>query len=249
MNPILLKLKLSKDWKGVLFKSVDSTNTKLLCDVKEGRADVGSVYVAERQTGGRGRFGRSFESPKGGIYMSFCVGDAEYELSTVTAAVAVTETLLKFGFSPRVKWVNDVLLENKKVCGILAQSVGDGKRAVIGIGINVKSDAIPKELSEIACGLDSFQKAVPQDSLIVSEILNTYKELSDTLPEGRKNIISKYKSFLTVLGEKVTVLQTGETVFAADVDDTGALMVIKENGEKTRLSSGEISIRKITTDK
>ncbi|MBE6562672.1 MAG: biotin--[acetyl-CoA-carboxylase] ligase [Ruminococcaceae bacterium] len=243
---LLLKEQLGEDFLPILFENIGSTNVKLLEDVRSGKADVGTVYIAERQSAGRGRLGRSFISPKGGIYMSFCTGDVEYGLSTVICAVAVADTFKDFGFSPEVKWVNDILIGGKKVCGILAQSLGDGKRAVIGVGLNLRTEDIPEELSEIAIGLDVFGD-VPRPEIIEAGILKSYKALSVSMPDGRENIIEKYKSYMTLLGEKITVLQTGETLTAKDIDKDGALMAVSENGKTVRLASGEISIRKITT--
>lgn len=231
-----------------VFKTVDSTSTRLLEDVRKGFADTGSVYVAERQTDGRGRLGRSFSSESGGLYMSFCTDGVAHGLSTVICAVAVAEALENFGFSPEIKWVNDILMGEKKVCGILAQSVGDGDRAVIGVGLNLLSRAIPEELSEIADGLDSFEGTVPEIYELCAEILIRYKTLSRSLPQGRESIISSYKNRMTTVGKTVTVLQTGECVRIVDVDNTGALIVQDSSGKLAALSSGEISIRKITTN-
>ncbi len=243
-----LKKEVGSAWDVHLFEEIDSTNTRLLEDVKRGKADTGTVYIAKSQSAGRGRLGRSFISPDGGLYMSFCAGDIQHALSTVICAVAVFDTLCSHGFSPEIKWVNDILIEGKKICGILAQSTGDGKRAVIGIGINFIDAAIPEELGGIAAGLDRFCRKTPKKELVASEILKRYKTLSDSLPDGRDRIIARYKEGVALLGHKVTVLGTGETVLATDVDSTGALITLTEDGKTLRLTSGEVSIRKITTN-
>lgn len=243
----LLKQLLGEEFDVVHFDVTESTNISLLEAVKKGDADVNTVYIADSQSAGRGRLGRSFSSLEGGLYMSFCTGDLEHALSTVICGVAAHEALEEAGFSPKIKWVNDILIGSKKVCGILAQSVGDGKRAIIGVGLNLSKKDIPSELWDIADGLDSFSDNVPSKETLTASILLKYKKMSESLPAGRGSIISTYKSRLAMLGEWVTVLQTGETVKICDVDSTGTLITETQNGKLLTLNSGEISIRKIIT--
>lgn len=243
----LLKQLLGKDFDVVHFDVTGSTNATLLEAVKKGDADVNTVYIADRQSAGRGRLGRSFASNEGGLYMSFCTGDLEHSLSTVTCGVAVAEALEEAGFSPKIKWVNDILIDSKKVCGILAQSAGDGKRAIIGVGLNLSKKAIPEDLWDIADGLDSFSDNVPKKETLAASVLLKYKKLSESLPLDRDRIISDYKKRLAMLGEWITVLQTGESVKVCDIDCNGALITETQDGKALILNSGEISIRKINT--
>ena len=127
------------------FESLDSTNSKAISMAKEGLNE--GVIVASRQTGGRGRMGRSFASPRGGLYLSYLTdrlkaGEGVLAL-TPAAALAVRRAILRtYGLSCGIKYPNDLLLENRKVCGILCESVSCGERfsVVIGAGINVCSD-------------------------------------------------------------------------------------------------------------
>ena len=127
------------------FQVLDSTNTKAISIAKEGLSEA--VVIAKRQTGGRGRMGRSFASPEGGLYLSYLTDrlapGASVLALTPAAALAVRRAILRtYGLSCGIKYPNDLLLENRKVCGILCESVSCGERfsVVVGAGINVCSD-------------------------------------------------------------------------------------------------------------
>ena len=225
-------------------KETASTNTDLVEDVRNGFADTGDVIIAAGQTAGRGRRGKSFISPQGGIYFSFCANNIEYGLSTVMCGVAVALALEKAGLKPQIKWVNDIFLDGKKVCGILAQAVGDGKRAVIGVGINVSEESIPDKLKEIATALDAHTKNDIQREKLIADIIKTYEMLSNVnLIEGSVKIIREYESRMMLIGREITLSETGEHLTATGIAPDGALMAKRKNGEAVILSSGEVSVR------
>lgn len=127
------------------FQVLDSTNAKAISIAKEGLSEA--VVIAKRQTGGRGRMGRSFASPEGGLYLSYLTDrlapGASVLALTPAAALAARRAILRtFDLSCGIKYPNDLLLESRKVCGILCESVSCGERfsVVIGAGINVCSD-------------------------------------------------------------------------------------------------------------
>ena len=127
------------------FQVLDSTNTKAISIAKEGLSEA--VVIAKRQTGGRGRMGRSFASPDGGLYLSYLTDrlapGASVLALTPAAALAARRAILRtFDLSCGIKYPNDLLLESRKVCGILCESVSCGERfsVVVGAGINVCSD-------------------------------------------------------------------------------------------------------------
>ncbi|MBR3748322.1 MAG: biotin--[Firmicutes bacterium] len=127
------------------FQVLDSTNTKAISIAKEGLSEA--VVIAKRQTGGRGRMGRSFASPEGGLYLSYLTDrlapGASVLALTPAAALAARRAILRtFDLSCGIKYPNDLLLESRKVCGILCESVSCGERfsVVVGAGINVCSD-------------------------------------------------------------------------------------------------------------
>lgn len=234
-------LRRKKDRNIVFFRETDSTNIRLLDDLSLGKAGKGDIYVANFQSAGRGRRGKSFSSKGGGIYMSFCAANSENALMTVTCGVAVADTLSSLGISPEIKWVNDVLIEEKKVCGILAQTKSGLDSAVIGVGINMHVSSIPNELSHIATALDAHNAEVPPREVIIADIVNRYEELSELCGE---QIIARYKDYLTMLGENVVIVGTNEAARAVDIDLSGALAVRFPDGTVKHLSSGEISVRR-----
>ena len=143
-----------------VFKSLSSTNDW----IKEHQENLapGTVVITSHQTSGRGRQGRSFHSPADqGIYFSLLYkGDTipRFDFVTITAALAVTTVLEELGFSPAIKWVNDIYLDKHKVCGILTEGeleleTGQMKYLVLGIGINVNNESFPAELSKVATSL------------------------------------------------------------------------------------------------
>lgn len=225
---------------------IDSTNNYLKEAVKSGLTDTTAV-LAERQTDGRGRRGRTFYSPENtGLYLSVYKKLVPDDLTAVTikTAVAVCRGIENItGKAPSVKWVNDLYLNNKKICGILTEPVweNDGKLlgAVIGVGINCFGTAFPKELSEIA-GCISKTDDFDRNSLaaeVISQILKS-------LDESTKSIISEYKSRCFAIGKKIEVISDKtEEGTALDIDDVGGLVVRMSSGEIKTLTTGEISIK------
>ncbi|MEG2174498.1 MAG: biotin--[acetyl-CoA-carboxylase] ligase, partial [Oscillospiraceae bacterium] len=187
---------LAKDYQGLpitVLKRVDSTNHAMRHAALEG-ASSGAVLLAEEQTDGRGRFSRSFWSPPGGLYMSILLRPQnrfDAVLLTTAAAVAVcraVQSLTKLDL--RIKWVNDLYLGKRKVCGILTEAATDMESrnvesAVIGIGLNVKfHDALPTELVDIAGALDEGNVSFVSRNRLAAEILNMFFSMLDGL-EGR----------------------------------------------------------------
>lgn len=235
-------LKGAQNRKITVLDEIDSTNRYLLDSVRAGKMDVDDIVIAECQTAGRGRLGKSFFSPKGGIYMSFCVNNTENGLTTVMCGIAVARALEAIGLTPKIKWVNDILIDGKKVAGILAQSVGDGTRAVVGVGIDLCYDAIPKELLDIATAVDAFPHEPFSAEDIIAGTVNSFGELSKAV-RNEKNIINEYEKRLCHMGEYVTVMNDMTVAKTVGVAFDGSLKVLLPNGKIRLLSSGEISIR------
>ena len=228
---------------------VDSTN-RILMDLAANGSPVGTVVCARRQYQGRGRLGRSFCSPEGGIYTSFLLPMPEYRSEpgfclTAMASVAVKRTIFQVCRKKcGIKWVNDVIYNDRKVCGILAQAVGD--KVVMGIGVNYTTpmSEFPEELQEIAVSLYEDAKGVPPMEDFVRMLANNLYELCYNPDE---NWLDEYKGSSTILGNKVQITQAGEvtgTGTAVSIDDLCRLHVVDENGEETVLSTGEVSVRK-----
>ncbi len=237
-----------------VYDAVDSTNLVLRRLAGEG-APEGTVAVAAEQTGGRGRKGRSFYSPLGtGVYVSLLlrpkIAPDDATLITTAAAVAVCGALEALSGKPAaIKWVNDVFMDGKKVCGILTEGSfdmesGQFEYAVLGAGVNVYApkDGFPEELSRIAgSALDA--PAPDAKNRAVAEYLNRVLPLYRDL--GSAETIAEYRRRSFVIGREVTVLSgTGETTARAlDVDDRCRLVVEYKDGRREALSTGEISIK------
>ena len=252
--------------------TVTSTNT-LLRELAQQDAPEGTVVLANAQTAGRGRLGRSFYSPAGkGIYMSFAFCP-QLELSqamlvTTMTAVAVCRALESLtGLHPKIKWVNDIYLNEKKLCGILTEAetnfeTGEIQKIIVGIGINCFEDAaMPPELREVATFLDKPQESFDRNALIAA-IAN---EFFDMLAHfDRAKIVRDYRTRSFILGQQILIfnpaiaraigrpdnrLSEGIRARAIDIDETGGLVVEYLEGIKSRqmetLSTGEITVRKV----
>lgn len=237
-----------------VIKITDSTNN----DAKKHGAQggrSGSVWIAEEQTAGKGRMGKQFHSPPGsGIYMSVLfrlnVDIADSLLITSAVAVAVCRAVQKVcGVSSQIKWVNDVYIEGKKLCGILTEASLNYETqmldyVVTGIGINMKTSAFPEDLKEIVTSISEHTTANVSRSQLIGEVLNQLQLIQADLTT--KGFLSEYKARSCILGEKINVITPSESfpATAIDINDFGHLIVEYENGKTKALNSGEISIRK-----
>ena len=236
-----------------VFEELDSTNRKLKELAEEG-APEGTVVIADRQSKGRGRLGRSFFSPEGtGIYMSVLLKpEIALEQSvriTSMAAVAVAEAIEKVsGVNAQIKWVNDIFVNKKKTCGILVEAGIDaieGKLnyAVLGIGINVGEMKFPEELEDIATSVSNECGQEVSREELVAEVLIALKRWYPTIQDGGFLTESRRRSVL--LGKEIRVHNYDGSLYEAkaiDLDDMGHL-VIEREGKKELLNSGEVSVR------
>ena len=233
-----------------LYDSIDSTNNEAKRRAFE---DEGvHLYAAEHQTAGRGRRGRSFYSPAGtGLYMTLslpCSGAPE-DLQRVTcaAAVAVCEAIERLGaIRPRIKWVNDIYVGEKKTAGILTELVTDSDnrpvKVIVGVGVNLTTADFPAQIAAIAGSLGAFEPEA-LCSAIADKLTALYGDL------GNNSIIEKYKQRDLCIGRTVRYCKDGteHTARAVDIAPSGAL-IVEENGARTVLSSGEISVKMNTEE-
>ena len=228
----------------------DSTN-RVAKELAENGAAEGTLVVADRQSMGKGRLGRSFFSPEGGIYMSLVLRpklSAERAvLITTGAAVAVARAIERVSkLTAGIKWVNDIFVDGKKVCGILAEAGLDPEReapsyVVLGVGINVKRQYVPEELKEIVGCLEDAGQTLLKEDLIAAvweEFAVLYENLSTAV------YMEEYKERSVLINKEVVVYgQTGEyTAIVTDIDKEGHLVIDRE-GKREELSFGEVSIR------
>ncbi len=233
------------------FDTIDSTNTYLK-SIADKRSE-GHIVIADEQSAGRGRLGRSFFSPPGsGVYMSILLKptlDSDKAVYiTAAAAVAVAEAIEETANKDaRIKWVNDIYIDGKKVCGILTEAVFDQnkmKHAVLGVGINVRTPkgGFPADIKDIA---GSVFDSADQDSLtsLVSVFIKKFFAYYNKLDD--REYLSTYREKMLYVGERINVISPTETYAAilVSVNDDFSLNVMTDNGEK-RVFSGEISIRK-----
>lgn len=233
---------------------VTSTNALLKQYAADGSPE-GTVIVAAEQTAGRGRFTRSFFSPKdSGVYMSILlrpsVSAADSVLITTAAAVAVAEAAEALcGRRTYIKWVNDVLIDGKKVCGILTEASlniesGALDYAVLGIGINVyePDGGFPQDIKDKAGAVFSKREENLR-SLLAAEVISRFFKYYNSL--AKKEFLNAYRNRCIVLNRRITVLSgnLSRAALATDIDDNFRLHVKYDDSTEESLSSGEISIK------
>lgn len=240
---------LGEQFKGVsvhVFDEIDSTNTEAKRMVVGGFSGE-ALLVANSQTAGRGRMGRSFYSPaQTGAYFSILhtlnVPLCNAVTITSVAAVAVMRAICQLtGIQTQIKWVNDLYYKGKKVCGILteATSAGDSAHIIVGVGINLDTADFPKELAGIAGSLGT-QIDTPA---LIAEI---YRQITFFLQNtSNREWLDDYRKHSCVIGCKVawTEAQTTRTGIAEGIDEDGALLIRDEENNLIRLHTGEISIK------
>ncbi len=235
------------------YDEIDSTNEEAKRLATKG-APHGTLVVANKQTMGKGRRGRSFYSPADtGIYMSMLIRpDLEFSESvfvTTATSVAVARAIENvYGLDAQIKWVNDVYLNGHKICGILSEAVTDFESGtidniIVGIGVNVKTEDFPDDIADRAGSLIDSSLSDGSRSRLAAEIYNQFMQLSDALPD--KSFMSEYKSRSMVIGKRIRYTKKSEWLngIAADIDEQGGLVVDSETEGRIVLSSGEITIR------
>ena len=239
------------------FREISSTNTVLKTMAAEG-AEEGLVLIAEEQSSGKGRLGRSFYSPPGsGLYLSILLrpdtNAAESTNITACAAVAAALGIEELSGKPaKIKWVNDIYMDDRKVCGILTEASVDSESgrmnfAIVGIGINtlVPEGDFPQELKQIAGPVFSDENTVPDlrcrlAASVIDRLMAYYRN-----PEA-ENCFEEYKKRSFLLGKHVSIHRPDQEAVPAtaiDLDRDYALIVRLEDGIIQKICSGEVSIR------
>jgi len=242
------------------FESVASTNDVAARLADEG-APEGTIVVAEEQTAGRGRHGRSWSSPAGhGLYLSLVlrpsvpferIGELAF-VASLAAAEAIGQVS---GLPAQIKWPNDVLLRGRKVCGILIEagkatgrhSDGATPRAVIvGTGINVNTQTFPAEISETATSIAlQAGRAIPLETVEQALLSRLEARYTEYLAAGFAPILAAWKSLDCTVGGEITVNTTDGAVKgrAAEVSSRGDLIVEHQDGTQTPVAAGEVILR------
>ncbi len=217
----------------ICINETKSTNTIAKELIANGAAH-GTLVIADRQSAGRGRRGKSFFSPDGGIYMSVIVHEREGIPYTVCAASAVCNALRSFDVDARIKWVNDIFADGKKVCGILCEKVGDS--VIIGIGINHSVKEFPEKLKDIAASLPS---SVPDRQKTASAVIKELFRALDNVAEAK----AYYAKNMMLYGKKVVYEFNGEEHFGTvtGLGDNEELLIETDSGS-VAITSGMVTL-------
>ena len=255
---IIQNLRESCQWQDSLlwFNSIDSTNTRARELARQG-APHGTVLVADHQSAGRGRRGRSFHSPAGsGIYMSVilrpnCAPQQIMHL-TCAAAVAMCDAVeAAAGFRPGIKWTNDLVCGTRKIAGVLTELGFDARGnvdfAVIGIGINCcqKASDFPEDIRNIAGSLASVSGHPIDRAAVAAAMVDALYRMNEELLTGKAHILDRYRRDCITLGKEISLVRGDEIRHgtALDIDEDGALIVRFPDGTSQAVNSGEVSVR------
>lgn len=238
-----------------VYPSLDSTNSFGKERALAG-APHGTAIIAESQTGGRGRMGRAFFSPGGsGLYLSMILrpGTAISQslFITIAASVLIRQAIADVtGLEPEIKWVNDLYLKEKKICGILTEAAADFETGnidyiVLGAGINFTEpkQGFPEDLQSVAGALFKETPEGPLRSRLAAELVNRLSRLTPLPAPGA--IMEDYRRHSMVIGRPVTLFRGKETLegVVSDINDEGHLILKKDDGTSVSIVSGEVSLR------
>lgn len=243
--------------KVLYFDSLDSTNNEIKRQ-SIGQVENGLAIIADCQTGGRGRRGRSFLSPAGkGLYLSLLMQPhcTVEELSMLTAwsAVALCDAVERAcGVRPGIKWPNDLVMQGKKLCGVLTEleleaETGQPRYVIVGIGTNVFQTEVDfgPEVAPVAISLAQVLDTPPGRTALAAEILRAMDDLYQDFPQARQRYLEQYRKDCLTLGKEISVVRPDGTRqgFASGINEDFALVARWEDGTEEPLSAGEVSVR------
>lgn len=253
-----LESRLNTQWLGkeIVYKDVvGSTNAEVRKMAEDGAKD-GLLVVADSQTMGKGRRGRTWESPKGtNLYFSMLLkpnfAPDKASMITLVTAYSVAKVIREMtGLDAKIKWPNDIVVGKKKVCGILTEMSMERDyihHVVVGIGINVNEETFPVELDEMATSLKNEKGSLVSRANLLSAILLQFEEdyLKFLAMEDLRPFLDEYNKILVNKGALVKVLDPkGEfSGIAGGIGADGRLIVFKENGQIEQVYAGEVSVR------
>ena len=232
-----------------IFDSIDSTNKHLKSKINE--KNYGTIVISNEQTNGYGKSNREFLSNKDiGIYMSIlinpnCLIEESLKITILTSVAVLSAIKSVCNLDVKLKWVNDIILNDLKVGGILCESqinlnINIIDNMIVGIGINVKEFDFPPSLKNIATSIENNTNIKISRNELISEIINFF----DLYFIDNKNYLDLYKENSYVLGKDITVIQNDRQFFAKaiDIEDNGTL-IVQEQEKIIKLISSDISIR------
>lgn len=253
MDKKILEQYLNQKLNITIFNELDSTNNYLKRLGSQGESN-NQLVIALSQTNGRGRMGRTFYSPNDtGIYFSLLLHpECEVEKTlflTVMAAVSVAEAIMKYNKNHvKIKWVNDIYIDGKKVCGILTEGAINNSKmlqyAVVGIGINVMApeNDFPEEIKDVATAI--FRGNIEENTkeMLIADIVNRFFKMYNGVDT---DYIKRYKEYSFLIGKSVNIISNDSIRPATviDITDDCHLLIKNGNGEIEEISSGDVSVR------
>lgn len=239
----------------VTLKTVDSTNEEIKRRANE-NAESGLVVISCEQTAGKGRLGRKWTSNEGGVYFSILLRPelppSDISGITLAAGMGVCLAIRKFtGLDAMIKWPNDVIIDSKKICGILTEMTAQTDMVdfvVIGIGINVLQDSFPEDIAYKATSLKIEKKSEPNLSKLMHEVIAMLdKTILSYLFGISQDDLKLYKSMCATIGREVSLTRNGEKLSgeAIDITPDGELVVCLDDGKKINVNSGEVTVQGI----
>ena len=248
-----LKNKLIEDIK--YYESVTSTNEVAL-NMEEETIKEGLVIVGGEQTKGRGRLKRNWHSPKDlGLWFSIILTpkkDPErIPLLTLIGALSVYDAIKNIGIETDLKWPNDILYKNKKLCGVLSQFKSSGnniERVVVGIGLNVNQKEFPQVIKSDSISLKMIKGEIIDREKILADILNKFAYYYTKFQKGEyTSIIETWKKEMIMLNKKITVNTSKNEQYkgkVVDITENGALIIEQQDKTRKTLIAGDVSIDK-----
>jgi BirA family biotin operon repressor/biotin-[acetyl-CoA-carboxylase] ligase len=249
MRPIILK-----------YDSLPSTNTEAANQARLGAAE-GLCIVAREQTAGRGRQQRTWVSPSGaGLYLSIVLRPKlvshQWPLITLMTSLAVADTLEQVcGLRSDIKWPNDVLIDGRKICGILAETVETeaGRAAIVGIGINLNSNSLPDELRDIATSVEDASGQTVDEEVLFSKLLDLFAVRYDALHEfeGTNKLLREWTARSSYAEGKRVRVSIGDGIVdgtTRGIASDGALRVETATGEITLVHAGDVTLSGAPTE-
>ncbi|MBE6975866.1 MAG: biotin--[acetyl-CoA-carboxylase] ligase [Ruminococcaceae bacterium] len=236
------------------FDCVDSTNTLAKQMALQG-APHGTVLIADRQTAGRGRLGRSFLSPGGmGLYMSVilrydCAATELMHLTCACGVGACNAVEAVTGIRPGIKWINDLVVGTKKLAGILTELVFTGNQvcAIVGIGINCRQrlEDFDPAIRDMATSLATVTGEDVSTEVMAAAVLQALYQMDGQLFSKKKELLSQYRADCITLDNEIRVVQGENSAYghAIDILEDGTLLVAFTDGTQRAVNSGEVSVR------
>ena len=233
-----------------LYFETETASTNDLAKAALFRGTGRAAFVAARQTGGRGRMGRRFSSPEGGVYLSvllpLCSLSPDETVRLTTAACVAVRSAIRdvCGIETGIKWVNDLYYNGRKVCGILCEGVTRGEKmyCVVGVGINLlpPAEGFDESIRDTAGSL--FERDAPPRAVLAAAVIDALADIESDCRIG--GYIATYRRHSLVLNKRIVYTEDGAQIAAVaeDIDENGGLIVLV-NGERRTLTSGEVSVK------